>query len=51
MKEYKVLETTRGKAEKLMNEMAKQGWEVVSLTYWNMWKINLLITFSKEASA
>ena len=48
MKEYKVVETTKGKAEKLMNDMAKQGWEVVSVTYWSMWKIGLLITFSKE---
>lgn len=31
-----------------MNEMAIQGWEVVSMTYWNMWKISLLITFSKD---
>lgn len=48
MKEYKVVETTKHGAEKLMNDMAKQGWEVVSMTYWNMWKIGLLITFSKE---
>ena len=48
MKEYKVVETTKGKAEKLMNDMAKQGWEVISVTYWSMWKICLLITFSKE---
>jgi len=48
VKEYKVIETSKGKAEKLMNEMAKQGWEVVSMTYWNAWKISLLITFSKD---
>ena len=48
MKEYKVIETKKNQAEKLMNEMAIQGWEVVSMTYWNMWKISLLITFSKN---
>lgn len=48
MKEYKVVETSKKNAEQLMNDMAKQGWEVVSLTYWNMWKCCLLITFSKE---
>ena len=36
MKEYKVLETTKKNAEKLMNDMAKQGWEVVSVTYWTL---------------
>ena len=36
-------------AEKLMNEMAKQGWEVVSTTYWRkLISHALLITFSKE---
>lgn len=48
MKEYKVLETTKKNAEKLMNDMAKQGWEVVSVTYWSMWTIGLLITFSRD---
>ena len=48
MKEYKVIETNKNQAEKLMNEMAAQGWEVVSMTYWNCWKISLLITFSKD---
>lgn len=48
MKEYKVMETSKNRAEKLMNEMAAQGWEVVSMTYWNMWKICLLITFSRD---
>ena len=38
MKEYKVMETSKKKAEQLMNEMAKQGWEVVSVTYWNNFK-------------
>lgn len=48
MKEYKVIETKKNQAEQLMNEMAKQGWEVVSMTYWNGWKVSLLITFSKN---
>lgn len=48
MKEYKVIETRKSQAEYLMNEMAKQGWEVVSMTYWNAWKISLLITFAKD---
>jgi len=48
MKEYKLVETSREKAEEVMNDMAKQGWEVVSLTALNMWTVSLLITFSKE---
>ena len=48
MKEYKVLETSKKNAEKLMNDMAKQGWEVVSVTYWSMRTIGLLITFSRD---
>ena len=48
MKEYKVLETSKKNAEKLMNDMAKQGWEIVSVTYWSMWTIGLLITFSRD---
>lgn len=49
MKEYKVIETRRHNAEKLMNEMAKQGWEVVSTTHWiKLISHALLITFAKE---
>lgn len=48
MKEYKVIETSKKEAEAVMNDMAKQGWEVVSMTFWSMWKVSLLITFSKE---
>lgn len=48
MKQYKIVETTKTRAEKVMNEMSAQGWEVVSVTYWSMWKICLLITFAKE---
>lgn len=49
MKEYKVIEAAnRKKAEQVMNEMAEQGWEVVSMSYWNAWKVCLLITFVRE---
>ena len=50
MKEYKIIETKKNEAEQIMNEMSKQGWEVVSVTHWrNAWAMMfLLITFSKE---
>jgi len=48
MKQYKVVETPKRRAEQVMNDMAREGWEVVSVTYWNGWKLCLLITFSKE---
>jgi len=48
MKVYKVMETTKKKAEELMNDMASYGWEVVAVTYWSMWSICLLVTFVKE---
>lgn len=48
MKEYKVVETAKRNAERVMNDMAAQGWEVVSVTYWNAWRISLLITFARE---
>ncbi|MCC0690911.1 DUF4177 domain-containing protein [Clostridioides sp. GD02404] len=48
MKEYKIVEAKKSQAETIMNDMAKQGWEVVSVTYWYSWKISLVITFSKE---
>lgn len=48
MKEYRMLETRKGEAEALMNRMAREGWEVVSATYWSAWKLCLLITFSRE---
>lgn len=47
MKEYKIIETTKNKAEEVMNDMAKLGWEVVSVNFWNMWKVSLMITFSR----
>ena len=48
MKEYKVIETSKRNAEQTMNDMARQGWEVISVTYWNAWKVCLLITFARE---
>ena len=48
MKEYRMLETGKEEAEALMNRMAREGWEVVSVTYWNSWKLCLLITFSRK---
>ena len=48
MKEYKVLESGKNEAEDLMNEMARQGWEVVSVNYWNAFKLCLMITFARD---
>ena len=48
MKEYKVIETKKNKVERLMNEMAQQGWDVVSVTYYSGWSISLLVTFSRD---
>lgn len=47
MKEYKIIEVNKKSAEQLMNDMAKQGWEVVN-SIWSMWNICLLITFVRE---
>ena len=49
MKEYKIIEAPRAeRAEYLMNEMAKEGWEVVGMTYWEGFSRSLLITLSRE---
>lgn len=48
MKQYKIVKTRKRKAEQLMNDMAGQGWEVVSVAYWNVFGSRLLITFAKE---
>lgn len=48
MKEYKIVETQKSKAEQTMNDMAKKGWEVVSMSFWSKWKVSLLITFSRD---
>ena len=46
MKEYMVLGVWKSNAEKTMNDMAKEGWEVVAVTHWYSW--SLIITFSKD---
>lgn len=51
MKEYKVITASSKNAEWIMNDMARQGWEVVSVTYWSYWTISLLITFSRHIPA
>ncbi len=49
MKEYKVVEVSkREQVEKTMNDMAKEGWEVVSTNFWNVWKVSIMITFVRE---
>ena len=48
MKEYKVVKVHEKDAEATMNEMARQGWSVVTVTYWSYWGISLLITFERE---
>ncbi len=48
MKEYKVMDVRKNKAEKIMNEMAKEGWEVVSTNYWYRFKFCVMITFARE---
>lgn len=51
MKEYKNLTASNPKkAEQLMNQMAKEGWEVVSTCQWRGFAtLQVLITFSREA--
>ena len=49
MKEYKVeLAKNLEQAEKIMNDLAKDGWKVVSTAYWDKWKVGLTITFERE---
>ncbi len=48
MKEYKIVEVKKSQAEAVMNEMARQGWEVVSTNFWGYWKISIMITFSRD---
>ncbi len=49
MKEYKVVEVSRRElVEKTMNDMAKEGWEVVSTNFWSVWKVSIMITFERE---
>ena len=47
--EYKVIEAKNSKeAEEIMNRMAKDGWRVISNTYWMNFKAILIITFERE---
>ena len=48
MREYKIIEARKRDAERIMNEMARAGWQVVSVTYWSYWNICLLITLTRE---
>ncbi len=49
MKEYKIVEAGNSKqAEEIMNKMAKEGWRVISNTYWVNFKAILIITFEKD---
>lgn len=48
MKEYRVIKCSQPEAERTMNDMAAQGWRVVSVTYWSYWWVHLLITFERD---
>ncbi len=54
MKEYRVIdvkkEKTNENVEKIMNSMAKEGWEVINIQQdpLSKWNTQLIITFSRE---
>lgn len=49
MFEYKVLEVHSAKeSEKVMNEMAKDGWRVISTFMWQNFRVIIIITFERE---
>lgn len=49
MFEYKIEKAKNMKiAEEIMNDYAKKGWRVVSVTYWTEWSVYLIITFERE---
>lgn len=49
MKDYKVVEAKNShEAEKIMNEMAVQGWNVKAVTYWMKWTYRLIITLERD---
>ena len=49
MLEYKVkFVADREDAEEMMNDMAREGWRVTDVTYWNRWTVGLMITFERE---
>ncbi len=35
IKEYKSLDVKKSKTEKTMNDMTKNGWKVVNVTFWH----------------
>lgn len=50
MKEYKVVELITSnvkEVEKLMNNIAREGWEVVSTNHW-YWNDSILIIFVRD---
>ena len=48
MKEYKMIEVYKNDAEQTMNVMATQGWELVSVSYWEFFGRTLLLNFTRE---
>ena len=49
MLEYKVIEAKNAEDAQLkMNMMAKDGWKVVSTSYWMNFKVLIIITFKRE---
>lgn len=46
MKEHKIMEVlSKKKAEKLMDDMSRQGWEVISVGFGG---VSYIITFAKK---
>jgi hypothetical protein len=49
MFEYKVVAVDNAaEAEKVMNQYAKEGWRVISNTFWSSFLVKLIITFERE---
>lgn len=49
MKQYQVYTAKNAhEAEDVMNKMAKDGWRVVSTTFWSNFSACLIITFEKD---
>lgn len=49
--EYKVMEAGNSqRAEQIMNEMAREGWRVVSTAFWANFKALIIITFERETN-
>ena len=49
MLEYKVMKSSLDEAEGVMNDMARQGWRVIDVTYWTNWTTGVVVTFEREA--